>query len=102
MAHGARMRRTLLLLGLLLALSSVPAAAEPIPLARAVALVAERYHGRMVEAEVRPGRGHERTHLVYELRWLTPEGQVLRIRVSATDGAMLEVDGHGMLAARRR
>jgi len=55
----------------------------------------------MIEAEVVPGHYHEMTPVVYELRWLTPRGDVLRIRVSAVDGALLDVNGHGMLEARR-
>ncbi|QXM24270.1 hypothetical protein KO353_13570 [Elioraea tepida] len=93
------MHRRLLLAGLMLAL---PARAQPLlPLPEAVRRVEARYLGRMIEAEVVPGRYHEMTPVVYELRWLTPRGDVLRIRVSAVDGALLDVNGQGMLEARR-
>jgi hypothetical protein len=95
------MRRRLILLALPAALAP-PAPAQPVlPLAEVAARVAERYHGRMIEARVVPGREDERIELVYELRWLTPGNQVLRIRVSAIDGGMLLVEGPGMTEARR-
>jgi hypothetical protein len=79
-----------------------PARAQPVlPLPEAVALVGARYHGRMIDARLVPGREDERADLVYDLRWLTPAGDVLRIRVAAADGAMLLVEGPGMIAARR-
>ncbi|WP_439597339.1 hypothetical protein [Falsiroseomonas sp.] len=93
------MRRAILAL-LVLPLAG-PAAQPLLPLPQAVALVAARYHGRMIEARVVPGREDERTAVAYELRWLTPANDVLRIRVSALDGAMLLVEGSGMIAARK-
>ena len=83
-------------------LLAAPATAQPLlPLAEAVRRVEARYQGRMIEAEIVPGRPHEATPVVFALHWLTPRGDVLRIRVSATDGALLDVDGHGMIEARR-
>lgn len=64
--------------------------------------VLERYEGDVVEAELKPGRPHEMTHTVYELRLLTPRGNMLRIRVDAANGDILEVDGRGLVDARRR
>lgn len=93
------MRRRAVLAILLLA--AHPARTELLPLPQVVRMLEQRYLGRMIEAEARPGRPHERTQVVYELRWLTQSGQVLRIRVSADDGAMLEVEGAGLLEARR-
>jgi len=77
------------------------AATEPLPLSEAVARVAERYEGRLLDARLTPGRTPEGTDLVYELRWLTPAGDVLRARVDARTGDMVEVDGPGQFAAQR-
>lgn len=86
----------------LLLLLSAPALAQPLlPLAEAVRRVEARYLGRMIEAEVVRGRPHEGADIVYLLRWQTPRGDILRIRVSAVDGALLDVDGQGMIEARR-
>lgn len=94
------MRRAAVLLLLALPLASL--VAQPLlPLPRAVEIVAERYHGRMIEARVVPGEEDEETSVAYELRWLTPANDVLRIRISATDGGMLLVEGSGMIAARK-
>ena len=79
-----------------------PALAQPLlPLPEAVRRVEARFLGRMIEAEVEQGRPHERADIVYVLRWQTPRGDILRIRVSAIDGALLDVDGAGMIEARR-
>ena len=72
-----------------------------LPLPEILRLVEARYLGRVIEAEVTRGRPHEAADIVYELRWQTPRGDILRIRVSADDGALLDVDGHGMIEARR-
>jgi hypothetical protein len=93
-------RRTLLLLAF--AALALPAGAQPLlPLPEAVRGVEARYYGRMIEAEIEQGRPHERAEIVYVLRWQTPRGDILRIRVSAIDGALLDVDGAGMIEARR-
>lgn len=89
-------------LPLLLAALAAPVAAQGLlPLPEAVRLVEARYLGRMIEAEVVRGRPHEGADIVYLLRWQTPRGDILRIRVSALDGALLDVDGQGMIEARR-
>jgi hypothetical protein len=96
------MHRRLLLLVLPSLLPAAAAAAQPLlPLPEAVRRVEARYRGRMIEAEVEQGRPHERADIVYVLRWQTPRGDILRIRVSAIDGALLDVDGLGMIEARR-
>jgi hypothetical protein len=96
------MHRRPLLLVLPWLLPAAAAAAQPLlPLPEAVRRVEARYLGRMIEAEVEQGRPHERADIVYVLRWQTPRGDILRIRVSALDGALLDVDGQGMIEARR-
>ncbi|MCS6931350.1 MAG: hypothetical protein NZM27_03970 [Acetobacteraceae bacterium] len=93
------LRRHLLLLPACLA-APVPAQGL-LPLPEIVSRVEARYLGRMIEAEVVRGRAHENADIVYLLRWQTPRGDILRIRVSAVDGALLDVDGQGMIEARR-
>jgi hypothetical protein len=96
------MHRRPLLLMLLFVLPAAAADEQPLlPLPEAVRRVEARYLGRMIEAEVEQGRPHELADIVYVLRWRTPRGDILRIRVSALDGALLEVDGQGMIEARR-
>lgn len=72
-----------------------------LPLNEIIARVAERYQGRMIDVEIKPGKRHERPPVVYELRWLTPAGAVLKIRLDAATGDFLEIDGRGQLDALR-
>lgn len=67
----------------------------------AIDSVLARYIGTVVEAELKRGRPDEFTDVVYELRLLTPQGNMLRIRVDAANGDILEVDGRGLTRARR-
>ncbi|MFN3616069.1 MAG: Cys/Met metabolism pyridoxal-phosphate-dependent enzyme [Rubrimonas sp.] len=69
-----------------------PAAAEPLPPAEAVACAAARYRG---EALAVRDRGDET-----ELRWLTPAGNVLRIRLQGPGCRFVEIEGVGQTAAR--
>lgn len=71
------------------------------PLPEIMAIVTERYRGDITAAEVLPGKPDEEAALVYELRMLTPAGNVLRIRVDAYSGAFLEIDGRGLVEARK-
>jgi uncharacterized membrane protein YkoI len=67
----------------------------------AIDRVLERYEGEIVEAELKRGRPGEFTDIVYEMRLLTVQGNMLRIRVDAASGDILEVDGRGLTRARR-
>lgn len=67
----------------------------------AIDRVLARYVGTVVEAELKRGRPDELADVVYELRLLTPQGNMLRIRVDAANGDILEVDGRGLTRARR-
>ncbi len=78
---------------------------QPLPFDRLARRVSDRYAGRLVGAEIR--RPSPREHelgaaLVYEFRLLTPEGNLLRIRLDARTGRFLEVAGRGQLQALRR
>lgn len=77
---------------------------SPLPLHQAAASVAERYDGRLLAADTRPPRPPERrfgTELVYQFRLLTPQDNLLDIRIDARTGRFLSVSGRGQLAARR-
>lgn len=67
----------------------------------AIDRVLARYVGTVIEAELKRGRPDELTDVVYELRLLTPQGNMLRLRVDAANGDILEVDGRGLTRARR-
>ncbi|MGQ2908974.1 MAG: PepSY domain-containing protein [Aliihoeflea sp.] len=83
-------------------LVAVPALAqgrdEVLPLSEIIAAVGERYHGEVVAAEVVAGNDPD---LYYELRLITPAGNVLRIRIDAFTAAFIEVDGRGLVDARK-
>lgn len=72
-----------------------------LPLTTIVDKVAERYQGKLVDAEIKPPKRHETAAVVYELRLLTPAGAILKVRVDAATGAFLEIDGRGQLDALR-
>jgi hypothetical protein len=95
-------RRTFLAISIFALAGAAAALAPLLTLQEAVKRVEARYLGRMIDAEVVPGRRTEASAIVYSLRWQTPRGDILRIRVSAIDGGLLDVDGHGMLEARRK
>lgn len=85
---------------LLLTFLAAPAAADApfdaAPLAPAAALdcAAARYRGEALRIEERE-RG-----LVQEIRWRTPSGNVLRIRLTGPGCRFLEVEGVGQTEAR--
>jgi len=71
-------------------------------LAEALAQVQQRYQGRVIDAELKSGKPRDWGAVaVYEVRLLTPAGNVLKIRIDAADGRFLEVDGRGLVEARR-
>ena len=67
-----------------------------LPLAVALARVNARYDGTVLDADM---RGERDGRLVYEIRFLTRRGNVIRIRLDAVDGAFVEVEGHGFVEA---
>ncbi|MDH2325243.1 PepSY domain-containing protein [Cereibacter sp. SYSU M97828] len=71
-------------------------AEHALPIDRALSVVAGRYEGRMIAAELT----EEDDRAVYDFRWLTPQGNVLRIRLDAATGRFLLVDGVGQTEAR--
>ena len=76
-----------------------------IPLKRAVEIATQRFNGRVIAARLSGPSAHDREHgvvLVHELRLLTPDRDVLRIRLDARSGDFLEVAGAGLTRARRK
>lgn len=94
----------MILLTLFLALPAAAQADDPdphlmedvIPIGQAVDIVAARYQGRMIAAEVT----EDDDRALYEFRWLTPQGNVLRIRLDGITGRFVLVDGVGQTDAR--
>lgn len=77
---------------------------RPLPLHQVAELVADRYAGRLIAADTRPPRPEERdlgAELVYRFRLVTPQQNLLDIRIDARTGRFLSVSGRGQLAARR-
>lgn len=75
---------------------------RPLPLPQAVEIVQARYQGRLIGAKLSSPFPNERTlgvALVEELRLLTPQGNVLHIRLDARTGRFLEIAGIGQIAA---
>ncbi len=66
----------------------------------AIAVVQQRYEGELLDIEMKSGRGWENSEQVYELRLLTAQGNVLKIRIAREDGRFLEIDGRGQIEAR--
>ncbi|WCQ98222.1 PepSY domain-containing protein [Paracoccus aestuarii] len=77
---------------------------RPLPLHQLAERVSGRYAGRLVAAETRPPTPPERdlgAELVYEFRLVTPDRNILNIRLDARTGRFLDVAGQGQLQARR-
>ena len=74
---------------------------QPPDIMAAMNAATERFAGRIVAAELVEGRPEEQTAQVFEFRMLTDAGDILRIRVDAQDNAILDVDGYGLVAARK-
>lgn len=85
---------------LILALSALPALADPpddaVPIdsGAALACVAARYMGEALRIK------EEDDGLVQEIRWLTPAGNVLEIEITGPGCRFIEVDGVGQAEAR--
>lgn len=77
---------------------------RPLPFRELTKQVTERYAGRIIAAGIRPPDPKERdlgVELIYEFRLLTPDRNLLNIRLDARTGQFLEVAGRGQIAARK-
>ncbi|WBU65230.1 PepSY domain-containing protein [Paracoccus aerodenitrificans] len=86
-----------------------PLTAEPVKLAelmpfpKIVMIVKERFHGRLLGARLDSPKAFEfasGVHAVHELTLLSPQNNVIRIRLDAETGRILDVRGRGLTAAR--
>lgn len=59
-----------------------------------------RFSGDVVAADLAKGRENE-PEAVYSLRLLTPNGDVIEIRIDAETGAIIEASGRGLVDARK-
>lgn len=76
---------------------------RPLPLRQIVRKVTARYVGRPIAISMHPPLDGERdlgAQLVYQVRLLTPDRNLLDIRLDARDGRFLDVAGRGQLKAR--
>jgi hypothetical protein len=80
--------------GLSAAWADAPWDAAPVPPAEAVDCAAARYRGAPLRAESLEGG------LVQEIRWRTPAGNVLRLRLTGPRCRFLLVEGVGQTEAR--
>ncbi|GGC75085.1 PepSY domain-containing protein [Vreelandella lutescens] len=85
---------------LLLSVTSSVVAQAVLSVDEAIAVVQQRYQGELLDIEMKSGRGWENSEQVYELRLLTAQGNVLKIRIAREDGRFLEIDGRGQIEAR--
>lgn len=86
----------------LLAAAQAQAQQTGLTIIDAIAAATARFSGQVIAAELVAARPEEMTGAVYAFRLLTPAGDILAIRVDAQNGDILEVDGRGLVAARRR
>lgn len=83
-------------------LIGMPAPAFAQDIVAAMQAATDRFAGQIVAAELVDGRPEERTQEVFQFRMLTEAGDILRIRVDAQNRDILEVDGYGLVAARKK
>lgn len=69
------------------------------PLKQILASVRRSYRGRQLQVNLSERGGGAWT---YQVKWLTPDSNVLAIAVDAQTAQIISVSGHGAEAARRR
>lgn len=77
---------------------------SPLPFHEIAKLVNARYSGRILAARIQPPMKVERAagaDLIYEFRLMTPQHNLLNIRLDARDGRFMRVSGRGQIQARR-
>lgn len=91
----------LALLVLLYGFSSAGAAPQRIGPAQAALLAQERFIGEVVDVSLDDAEEGEPGEQVYEVKLLTPGGDVLSVRIAALDGQYLGVEGPDLARALR-
>lgn len=82
-----------------------PPSFRVISLSELMPRVAARFPGRLLAATLAPPEPDEQARgvaLVYDLRMLSPDGDMIRLRVDARDGAFLDIAARDLLRAQRR
>lgn len=77
---------------------------DVVPLGDALAQARSRFQGKLIAARLVPPLPNEYqrgVELVYEMRLMTPQRDVLIIRLDARNANFLEVAGAGLARARR-
>lgn len=99
-------RAALLLLALASPLAAQPPGGETLmPLHEVMKIVAQRFDGRLLAARVDKPRPYEfalGAEVVQQLTLLSPQGNILLIRLDGVTGKVLEVRGRGLTAARAK
>lgn len=67
--------------------------------AQAAAIAQERYSGSILDVEIDDAEPHERAVAVYEVRLITRDSVIIRIRIDAISGAFLEAAGDNLIPA---
>ena len=97
-------RIALLLLALAAPLAAQPVQPQPLmPFHEVVKIVAQRFDGRVLAARVDQPRPYEfalGAEAVQQLTLLSPQGNILLIRLDGVTGKVLEVRGRGLTQAR--
>lgn len=78
---------------------------RPLPLHEIAESVSARYRGRIIAADIRPPHPFERqlgAELIYEIRLITPQNNLLNIRLDARTGRFMEIAGRGQIEARKQ
>lgn len=77
---------------------------DVLPLKDVLRRVARRYDGRVLTVDISAPNDNEEdlgVQLVYDIRLLGPEGDVVRVRMDARDGRFLEVAGRDLERLRK-
>lgn len=96
-----KMLMALALLAALAAVHTVKAAPQAIPPARAAAIAQERFLGEVIDVDLDEAEDEEPGDRVYEVKLLTPAGDVLTVRIAAKTGDYLAAEGPDLVRALR-
>ena len=97
----ARIAASLLLAGLLAAAPLAQEHGALLSPAQAVARAQERFKGELVDVELKRSKLDEPGEAAYEVKLITQDGDVIRVRIDAATGGFLEADGADLARARR-
>jgi hypothetical protein len=99
-------RAVVVVVALALALAVPTAAgqsrAESITPEQAVAAARDRYLGELIDVTTIVARPNEPHGMVFEVKLLSADGQIVRVRIHAADGRFLEAAGHDLTKAQRK